>query len=80
MNRPKQALAVLAVGLLIASAAACADDPQTSPGLAAPAGVAATAKPEFPATVATIYGDITVEKQPNRVLALGFGDADTLRC
>ncbi|MEU6241671.1 iron-siderophore ABC transporter substrate-binding protein [Streptomyces sp. NPDC047024] len=35
------------------------------------------AKGNFPAKVATKFGEITVEKQPKRVVALGWGDAET---
>ncbi|MFZ3392158.1 iron-siderophore ABC transporter substrate-binding protein [Rhodococcus sp. BL-253-APC-6A1W] len=31
----------------------------------------------FPATIATMFGDVTVESQPERVAALGWGDAET---
>lgn len=31
----------------------------------------------FPATVATRFGDVTVKAQPKRVVALGWGDAET---
>jgi iron complex transport system substrate-binding protein len=31
----------------------------------------------FPATVSTEFGDVTVEKKPVRVVALGWGDAET---
>ncbi|MFJ4716859.1 iron-siderophore ABC transporter substrate-binding protein [Streptomyces sp. NPDC088785] len=35
------------------------------------------AKGHFPAKVATKFGDVTVKKQPKRVVALGWGDAET---
>ncbi|NEB81796.1 iron-siderophore ABC transporter substrate-binding protein [Streptomyces sp. SID14478] len=35
------------------------------------------AKGTFPAKVATKFGDVTVKKQPKRVVALGWGDAET---
>ncbi|MFG3097901.1 iron-siderophore ABC transporter substrate-binding protein [Streptomyces sp. NPDC048202] len=37
----------------------------------------AVAKGNFPAKVATKFGEVTVEKQPKRVVALGWGDAET---
>lgn len=37
----------------------------------APAGGA------FPATVDTMFGEVTIESQPERVVALGWGDAET---
>ncbi|MGH4033493.1 iron-siderophore ABC transporter substrate-binding protein [Actinomycetota bacterium Odt1-20B] len=41
----------------------------------APGG--AVTKGSFPAKVSTKFGDITVKKQPRRVVALGWGDAET---
>jgi iron complex transport system substrate-binding protein len=38
---------------------------------------ASTATDAFPVTVATEFGDVTVEEQPLRVVALGWGDAET---
>ncbi|MEE2035269.1 iron-siderophore ABC transporter substrate-binding protein, partial [Rhodococcus sp. CC-R104] len=31
----------------------------------------------FPATVDTMFGEVTIESRPERVAALGWGDADT---
>ncbi len=31
----------------------------------------------YPATIATEFGDVTVEEEPQRVVALGWGDAET---
>jgi len=64
-------VAVLAVAAL--SLTACAGGSTDSD--AAPA--ASTATDSFPVTVATEFGDVTVEKQPLRVVALGWGDAET---
>ena len=41
----------------------------------APAG-SASAAAQFPVTVATAFGDVTIPKQPERVVALGWSDAD----
>ena len=38
---------------------------------------AASSGGAFPATVATTFGDVTVESAPERVAALGWGDAET---
>ena len=36
----------------------------------------ASAAAQFPVTVATAFGDVTIPKQPERVVALGWSDAD----
>lgn len=62
--------AVLALALALAG---CANpDNADEPG-PAPAGSGSA----FPATVATKFGDVTVESAPTRVVALGWGDAET---
>jgi len=65
-------VAVLAVAAL--SLTACAggtSDSETGDSSAS------TATDAFPVTVSTEFGDVTVEKQPLRVVALGWGDAET---
>ncbi len=46
------------------------EDDNAAPGAASSAGSA------FPVTVTTAFGDVTVSKQPERVVALGWSDAD----
>ena len=61
------ALAVAALSLTACSGTAGTDDAASgSSGSAA-----------FPVTVTTEFGDVTVEKEPVRVVALGWGDAET---
>ncbi|GAA1616231.1 iron-siderophore ABC transporter substrate-binding protein [Actinoplanes couchii] len=36
-----------------------------------------TSSAQFPVTVTTAFGDVTIEKQPQRVVALGWSDAET---
>jgi len=65
-------VAVLAVAAL--SLTACAggtSDSGTGDTAASPA------TDSFPVTVTTEFGDVTVEEQPVRVVALGWGDAET---
>ena len=45
-------------------------------GSAAPAGSAAAGGDQFPVTVTTAFGDITIPKQPTRVVTLGWSDAE----
>ncbi|MFJ9620303.1 iron-siderophore ABC transporter substrate-binding protein [Streptomyces sp. NPDC101181] len=62
-------VAALLVGL---SACGSSDDSGSSES-AAPASEGA-----FPAKVATKFGEVTVDKQPQRIVALGWGDAETV--
>ncbi|GAA3611038.1 iron-siderophore ABC transporter substrate-binding protein [Kineosporia mesophila] len=78
MNRPYRALALVAVGALVGTLTACTSDAKPVNGHAGPAAVTVAPAARFPATVETFYGDITIRKQPERVVALGYGDADAL--
>ena len=64
------AAAVLALALALAG---CANPDNAEQPEAAPAASAGA----FPAVVATKFGDVTVESAPARVVALGWGDAET---
>jgi iron complex transport system substrate-binding protein len=64
--------ALLAVAVLATS---CSSDPaDDGEGAAASSGGSTGA---FPVTVATAFGDVTVEEEPARVVALGWSDAET---
>lgn len=41
------------------------------------ASTGASSAEGFPATVSTAFGDVTIEEEPVRVVALGWGDAET---
>lgn len=59
---------VVAVGLVVSC----------SSGSDEPSGAASTsADGSFPASIATKFGDVTVESRPERVVALGWADAET---
>jgi iron complex transport system substrate-binding protein len=62
--------AVLALALALAG---CANPDNAEQPEAAPVSSGST----FPATVPTKFGDVTVESAPTRVVALGWGDAET---
>ncbi|MGY1609284.1 iron-siderophore ABC transporter substrate-binding protein [Geodermatophilus sp. SYSU D00700] len=68
--------ALLAAALTTAaSLAACgSDDAGEGAGSAASAGGGSG---EFPVTVSTAFGDVEVEEEPQRVVALGWSDAET---
>jgi iron complex transport system substrate-binding protein len=65
---PLAAVLALALGL-----AGCANPDNTDQPEAAPAATGGA----FPATVPTKFGDVTVASAPTRVVALGWGDAET---
>src|SRR4051812_29512687 len=62
--------ALLTVALVLAG---CGSD-STSAGSGASSGAAAGT---FPTTVSTAFGGVTVDEEPTRVVALGWGDAET---
>lgn len=68
-------LAAALVATLAAGLAACSSGPTN----AAPTAAATSAAPDaaFPATVATKFGDVTINAKPTKVVALGWGDAET---
>jgi iron complex transport system substrate-binding protein len=78
VNRLKRASAFFVVGVLAGALVACSADPPQVVGSAGPAGITAAETVTFPTTVETVYGDVTIKKQPTRVVALGYGDADAL--
>ncbi|MEV0612357.1 iron-siderophore ABC transporter substrate-binding protein [Nonomuraea sp. NPDC050404] len=68
------AFRLLIVSLAATLAAACS---ATTPPADEPAGETAAADAAFPVTIPTEFGDITVEKRPAKVVALGWSDAET---
>lgn len=66
---------VTTTALLSLTLAACGDDggSQEPDEQAAPT----TTDGAFPVVVETAFGDVTVEEEPERVVALGWGDAET---
>ncbi len=61
--------------LLLGLSACGSSDDSDSPASAASDGASAGA---FPAKVGTKFGEVTVDKQPKRIVALGWGDAETV--
>ena len=70
-------LATAAVAALLAGLSACAGNQPATGNSASPSESAPAAGAAFPATVATKFGDVTVTAKPTRVVALGWGDAET---
>jgi iron-siderophore transport system substrate-binding protein len=64
--------ALLAATVLVSS---CGADSAAEPAPDAGGGTAASGA--FPVTVTTAFGDVTVDEEPARVVALGWSDAET---
>ncbi len=76
-RRRARTAALLSAGVatLLVTATACgSDDGDKDSGGGAKDSTASSAA--FPAKVATKYGTITIDKKPERVVALGWGDAE----
>ncbi|GAA4729586.1 iron-siderophore ABC transporter substrate-binding protein [Modestobacter marinus] len=65
--------ALLAAALVLSSCGSDSTDDTAAEGADPTAG----SSEEFPVTVETAFGDVTVEEEPTRVVALGWGDAET---
>ncbi|MGO1949499.1 MAG: iron-siderophore ABC transporter substrate-binding protein [Mycobacteriaceae bacterium] len=76
LNRSRRTLAALAAVGLTVGLAACSDNSDDSAGSSDDASLVET-EGTFPQTVSTKFGDVTVDEQPTRVVALGWGDAET---
>jgi len=64
--------ATLLATALVVSSCGSGDDSGTEV-----AGAASESSDAFPVTVSTAFGDVTVEEEPARVVALGWSDAET---
>ncbi len=71
-----RALATAVAATLLAGLAACSSPAQPTASTTSPTTAASTGE-AFPATVSTKFGDVTVSAKPTRVVALGWGDAET---
>jgi iron complex transport system substrate-binding protein len=65
-------LATLAVAALSLTACASGDT-----GSGGDTGSAGSSSGAFPVTVTTEFGDVTIDEKPTRIVALGWGDAET---
>lgn len=72
-----RALAASVAAALLAALSACSSTPQATPSASTSPSAPASAAGAFPATVPTKFGDVTVQAKPLRVVALGWGDAET---
>ncbi|NEK59601.1 iron-siderophore ABC transporter substrate-binding protein [Geodermatophilus sabuli] len=72
MMRPALRGATLLAAAVLATG--CSSAPAGDDAADAPSGASSGA---FPVTVPTAFGDVTVEEEPTRVVALGWSDAET---
>lgn len=77
--RRRDLLALLPATAIAAALAACSSGGTASEGAssAATGTASGSAGAGFPATVQTKFGDVTIQSAPQRVVALGWGDAET---
>jgi iron complex transport system substrate-binding protein len=68
--------ALLAVALAVTSCSSGSDDDGGGGGTAE-GGDSTSSSGAFPVTVSTAFGDVTIEEEPTRVVALGWSDAET---
>ncbi len=71
-------LFVVPVAAVVALAGCSSSSGTDSAGGSSSASGGAADAASFPATVATQFGDVTVEAKPEKVVALGWADAETL--
>uniref|UniRef100_A0AAU3GU02 Iron-siderophore ABC transporter substrate-binding protein n=1 Tax=Streptomyces sp. NBC_01401 TaxID=2903854 RepID=A0AAU3GU02_9ACTN len=78
-RRPRRTPVLMAgvVAALLVGLAACGSSDEDA-GSDSASSSGGAAKGAFPAKVATKFGEITVDKAPERILALGWGDAETV--
>ncbi|MBB4683341.1 ABC transporter substrate-binding protein [Amycolatopsis jiangsuensis] len=73
MKKKPALLGALSAAVLLLSACSSGSDTPESGG----SPNTASNSSAYPVTVPTKFGDVTVEKKPERVVALGWGDAET---
>src|SRR3712207_3760703 len=71
-SRPALRGAALAAAALVLSSCGAGEDSAAGSG-----GTASGSSEAFPVTVRTAFGNVTVEEEPTRVVALGWSDAET---
>lgn len=78
MKSMRVAAGLAAVAVLALSACSSTDDSSGSgEGTATDTTSSDSGEGTFPATVDTKFGEVTVESRPERIVALGWGDAET---
>jgi ABC-type Fe3+-hydroxamate transport system substrate-binding protein len=72
--RPSVRGAALLATALVVTSCGSGDDSDSGTGSG---GTASGSSEAFPVTISTAFGDVTVEEEPTRVVALGWSDAET---
>ncbi|GLY15955.1 ABC transporter substrate-binding protein [Kineosporia sp. NBRC 101677] len=75
-RRSRRTVLVAVAAATMVALTACGSD-SDSDAEAASSDSETSSSSAFPATVATKFGDVTIEKKPERVVALGWSDAET---
>ncbi len=73
LTRTRRLLSAALLSAVVALSACSTTGTEEADAPAASTSAAA----QFPVTIATTFGDVTIPKQPERVVALGWSDADT---
>jgi iron complex transport system substrate-binding protein len=63
-------VAILSAAVVLAGCSTTGTDDSSEPA------ASSSAAAQFPVTIPTAFGDVTIPKQPSRVVALGWSDAD----
>lgn len=77
MKSMRAAVGLAAVAVLALSACSSTDEPTSGSEDTETTASGAEGEGTFPATVDTKFGEVTVESRPERIVALGWGDAET---
>ena len=72
MSHRRIAALITSAALLLGATACGSDDTNDSAGSSTDSGSG-----NFPTTIETEFGDVTIDEAPERVVALGWGDAET---
>ena len=70
-----RAAALVAAAALVLTA--CGDDDSDSDSSGGGDGGGSSSSDAFPVTIETAFGDVTIDEEPTRVVALGWSDAET---
>lgn len=78
LRNHRRSVGILAAASVALALTACSDNDSDGEDAASGADSSAVETAgTFPQTVSTKFGDVTVDEQPTRVVALGWGDAET---
>ena len=78
LTHARMSLAAIAAATVLALTACSSGSSGSSDGAQGGGETTTAAASAFPATVSTKFGDVTVKAKPERIVALGWGDAETV--